>query len=431
MIKTRRDDWLDNLIIILIFLASFLRYYDVPIVNVSFDSLFAVTVIFLCFLLFLVRYNMRVEKELKKSRAWYAVFLFWCFIVTLGYELFTNISLSNPNANYNAMSLLVKMLFAVLIFFIVGGYINTSKCISVYHCFIVFVIAIYLFQWLLMLGNIKISFKLPFDFNSGWSYLNSHRYFGMNSYPTSLFSERSHICEFIVPYIALCLYSKNLIKNRIRNAVICTIIVISTVSGNGIVIVFLEWLMFFLIFGNIKKLSSKIFIGIIGILALLGAYIVLSSIPRFSDMFNILFVNNSGSEFVHSKADYRIYRGIDIFMKMPLNAKLFGVGYGHMYLYSQAHNIVSIYDYSEKIYEYFSAFSMVLMYFGLIGLYFAFRHFLALFKAKSYAVKGLIMIMMALWLSTEMLFNCTHVLFILLIVSALRADNSFKSEVAS
>ena len=227
----------------------------------------------------------------------------------------------------------------------------------------------------------------------------------------------------------MCLYSKNLVqKNRIKKAVIYSVCVVSTASGNGIVIVALIWLMYFAFFGEFKKRHHRFFVMIAGLVMLVGAFYALKQIPRFSDMFDRLFVDNSGSAFENTKADYRVYRGLDIFSKLPFWAQLVGVGYPHMFLFAQKYDIVSVYDLSWKLYEYFSAVSMVLLYSGGVGAFFCFKHFYALYKFKSKTVKGLIVITAALWCSTEMLFRTTHIMYILLIIAVLIREHAAQKQ---
>ncbi|MBR5527378.1 MAG: hypothetical protein IKV97_00125 [Clostridia bacterium] len=307
----------------------------------------------------------------------------------------------------------------MVIFFILCGYVNTAKAINIYSAFVTLVIAIYLFQWLLTLAGITIDFKLPFSYTSSWDYMNG-KIMGMNAYPTSMFSEKSHFCEYLIPYVALCLFSDKLIqKSRIKKSIFCSLVIASSVSGNGIVLLFIVWFMYFIFFAKFKNPGHKIIVAILGIILLVSAYFVLLKIPRFNEMFNELFVDNSGAQFENSKADYRIYRGLDIFSKMPLCGKTIGAGYKHMYLFSKKYTIISEFDFSWKTYEYFSAITMVLLYSGFIGAFACLKHFAALFRSKVTVVRGLIIIMLALWFSTEMLFNITHIMYITLIVAVL------------
>ena len=419
-----RKFFLDKLMVLLILLAPILRYYDVPILNIGFEPLLSAIILVLGAVLLICKQNTTSPAELKRSRNWYGLFLIWMVIITLIFELFTEINVNAPLANYNIRALVVPLMNAMIIYILLSGKVNTDSCIKIYTFFVRLIVVIYLFQWLLVLVGVRISFKLPFEYNEAWGYMAA-KTFGMQPYPTALFSEKSHICEYLVPYIAICLYSDSIVrKDRIKKAIFYSICVISTVSGNGIVLVALIWFMYFIFFGNFKSKNQKVLVAVCGITILIGGYLVLSTIPRFSDMFSVLFVDNSGSEFSSSKADYRIYRGIDIFLRNPIWSQITGVGYKHMFMFSQKFGIVSFYDKSRRFYEYFSAISAVALYGGAIGLFTCAKHYWALFKSKIHLVKGLIIVMIALWFSTEMLFNGTHIMYILLIISVLCGEFS-------
>ena len=148
---------------------------------------------------------------------------------------------------------------------------------------------------------------------------------------------------------------------------------------------------------------------------------LLSSIPMFNEMFNNLFSTDEGPT-ASSKADYRIYRGFDLFSKLPLWNQFVGIGFKHMYLFADKYNIVSIFNENYLTYEYFSAISMVLIYSGGIGMLAYFQSFWSLYKSEIKAVKGLIIVLFALSISTEILFNGTNVMYIILIVAVLEQE---------
>lgn len=420
---------IDTVIMVMVLITPLLKYYELPVVDVSFETFITFLLLFMTGLLATIRKkNEATAEELRASNKWYGLFVAWMVIVTAFYELFTDINLNAAAANYNLNSLFMPLIRALILFFLLSGKIKTGTAIGVYSFFVNLIMIIYIAQWLLVLAGVRISFKLPFDYDASWAFLKP-KTFGMHTYPTALFSEKSHLCEYVCPYIAMCLYGKDIVKkNRLKKAVFYSVCVVSTVSGNGIVIVALMWLMYFAFFGEFKSKRYKFLFLITGVALLVGIYYVLTLIPRFSEMFERLFVDNSGSAFENSKADYRIYRGLDIFMRMPLWAQVTGAGYAHMFLFAQKYDIVSVYDFSWKLYEYFSAVSMVLLYSGAVGMFFCFKHFYALYKAKSKTVKGLVMITAALWFSTEMLFNTTHIMYLLLIIAVLQRENALKRQ---
>lgn len=353
--------------------------------------------------------------ELRSSKRWFAAFGLWAIMITLVYEICTNINVTTSNASYTINVFIVMIINIILIYTILKGCFDIDSCVKIYTWIVYFLMALYCFQWVLYSTGTIIDFKLPFmKFTSSWSYLE-YKHFGMSPYPRALFSEKAHLSQYLVPYIALCLYSNKIIKrHRIEKAIIVSAVVISTISGNGIIIVGIEWLVYFLFFGQITK-NRRIIFTVLGPLLMAGVYYMLSSIPSFSSMFSMLF--SSENVGISSKADYRIYRGFDIFRQLPWFGKLFGVGNDHMYLFSLEYGISSIYDRSMQGYEYFSAWFETAIYYGFIGLFMSYKHLRALFKMKSNAVKGLIFVVAALWVSTEMIFTNFHIMYVLIIVA--------------
>jgi hypothetical protein len=138
----------------------------------------------------------------------------------------------------------------------------------------------------------------------------------------------------------------------------------------------------------------------------------------YQEMFSRLFIDTSGSSYSSTKADYRIYRGFDLYLQLPLNGKIFGVGYNHMQIFANKFNIVSQYDNSWSTYEYFSTITQLLLYFGVIGVTLFYKHLSALVWKSADVVKGMIVVMVALWFSSSMFLNNYHIMYMLLIIAA-------------
>ena len=411
---------LDNVVIVLIMLIPMMRYYSVPILDIGFDSFFILAILFICIWFAMIGRTFDIPREMKRSGNFFALYIAWTVAITMFFELCSNLNMNLSIANYNLSGLLFPLFHGLVIIFIFKGCIDLDNVLKIYIWFVNLIAVIYIFQWGLYAVGLKLSFKLPFAFDSDWAFLANKGGFGMNPMPRALFSEKSHLCEYLAPYVAMCLFSETIVeKARIRKAVLFSVIMATTLSGNGIVLLFVMWFMYFVVFNKAQKKNQKVLIGIVGIVALGVVYMVLMQIPAANKMLSQLFVDETGSEFVAAKADYRVYRGLDLFTKLPTYAKITGVGYKHMFIFSRAYKIYSEYDYSWKLYEYFSAVSMVLLYSGLIGTYGCVRHFWALYKAKIKTVTVLVIVMVALWFSAEMLLNYTHVMYVLLISSVL------------
>ncbi|MBE6771522.1 MAG: O-antigen ligase family protein [Ruminococcaceae bacterium] len=313
---------------------------------------------------------------------------------------------------------------AVVIGYILGGNFDHRDIFKIYTALVMLIISVYLVQWILVAVGVRMSFQFPFlSFSNAYEYLKGSPNFGMNPDPTSLFSERAHLAEYIVPYVAVCLFGKNLVKKyALFNAVVVSIVVLTTVSGTGIVVVLIEWVLFFAGLGQ-KKSKYRFIYMIAGGLILVAVYFILRQIPAVDTMFDRLFIDNTGNDYSSTKADYRIYRGFDLFTKLPLYGQIFGIGYNHMQLFASINGIVSEFDNENLAYEFFSTIFQIAIYSGFIGIVCAVKHIYHLFKSNSPLAKALIIIMLAMWCSSAMFLTNSHIVMVLLIVSTIYYDN--------
>jgi len=115
-----------------------------------------------------------------------------------------------------------------------------------------------------------------------------------------------------------------------------------------------------------------------------------------------------------------------MFSRLPILQKFVGVGYYNMESFAEAHNIISKFDTTWNIYEYFSAFTQLLLYFGIIGFILFFAHIVPLFKKQSNLTKGLIIIFVAITLSSEILFQGFHMMYLLLVLLSIQINEENK-----
>ena len=196
-----------------------------------------------------------VDEEINKSKRFYLCFILWSVCISLAYEFFTKYNIYSIYSHYTILSYIMPIVAAFIVYEMMNGRLDTTKAIEIYGRFVCFVVAVYIFQWILKILGRQFSFRMPFlQYSDSYAYLRN-KVFGMNSGTlSSVFSERAHFTEYITPYIAICLYSKGLVKkNRIGKAIFLSVITVSSVSGNGIIIVIIELGCFFLVFGKLKK----------------------------------------------------------------------------------------------------------------------------------------------------------------------------------
>jgi len=413
---------LSTLFFLLILLNPILRYYNLGSSGIGMENLMSILALLTGVILIYTRLPVRTLNRgpLIKSRRRFLVFGVWALIITFIYEFFTEINIHNPLANYSNNLFIVMAINIVLIYIIISAKYEVTQLFRIYSVIVWFLLGLILFQWLLFLTGRSMSFKIPFmQYTSGWSSLQNKN-FGMSPYPRALFSEKSHFAQYILPYVAICLYSEKIVpKRRILKAIIASIAILTTVSGNGIIVLLVEWLLYFIALSNMSPRNKMLF-GTAGIALLFLVYILLQNFESFSLMFDTLFSSENNRA---SKADYRIYRGLDMFRQLPIVAQLLGIGNSHMYMYASMHGISSIYDVRWSVYEYFSAIFEIAIYYGLTGLVLCGLHLKEILFAKTKVTTGLIIMMLALWISTEMIFRNYHLFYMLLIVGSYAFEN--------
>ena len=407
---------ISNLAFALIFIMPFFRYYDIPIIGVSVETLLLAIITILCFMLLKVSHVENEKTLMSKSRNSFLCFFIWLYFITWIYEIGTVFNSHNSASSYSLMTYIMIVPAAYIIYSLFDYRWNVNNVFSIYSRLVRFVIYIYAIQWGLKIFGITISFKIPFlPYNDSWEYLN-RIVFGMNLRPTSIFSEPAHLAEYLLPYLAICLFDNREHKN-LKKATIITVIVISTASGNGIVGALILWGTYLMIFAKIN-LVYRIGIVLFGAVVCFFTYQLLLTIPTYSHIFGELFVNTTG-KYSGTKADYRVYRGFDYYFQLPTFQKLTGIGYQHMHAFANEYNIASKFDSLNDAFEYFSTLTQVLIYSGVIGMSFFVNHLYSLWKYRDLLVKGLLILSVALWFSSQMLFANSHIMYMALIAASI------------
>lgn len=415
---------ISKIIFFIIIVMPFIRYYNLPGISIGLETVCLILLFLLCIALQSVTSNNNKKKSinLKKSRINFLFFSLWLFLITIFYELCTNLNINNPASNYTINTFIMLIPTIIIIITLLDTRIKTEGLFLMYEKFVYIVIIVYILQWILMLINVKIAFNLPFfKYTDSWSYLEQI-VFGMNNRPTSLFSEQAHMCEYLIPYLAICLYS-NCYKKKFLKAILVSAIMVSTVSGNGIVVVCIQWACYFLIFGRMN-ITYRFLLILLGIVIFIGLYNYLMGLPVFNKMFKELFINTTG-KYTSTKADYRVYRGFDYYFQFPPLQKIIGVGYKHMNAFACENGIFSKYDNATNAFEFFSTITQVLLYTGIVGFVFFVKHLYALWNSKSYLVKGMLISFVAIWFSSQMLFANTYIMYIVFIIIACLEDEKF------
>lgn len=424
LVFTRR--MFSNILCVLALCLPMFRYYNLGPTGLAMETIMTLLMLAICLVMFYMGMSNKhkVYTEIRKSQIWFGLLIFWLLLITCIYEIFTEININNPNADYTSISLIMIVIRAVVIGYLLGGDFDYRDIFKIYSFLVTFIIAVYVIQWGMVAVGFRMSFQLPFlPLTNSYEYLKANSYFGMDPDPTSLFSERAHLAEYLVPYIAVCLFGKGIIKKKaLLKAVIVSVVVLTTVSATGIVVTLIEWGLFFAGLGQ-KKSKFRIIYLIAGAIILIAVYYILRQVPTVDAMFDRLFIDNTGNDYSSTKADYRIYRGFDLFTKLPLVGQIFGIGYNHMQLFASIHNIVSEFDNDNLAYEFFSTIFQIAIYSGYIGIVCAVKHIYHLFKSNSPLAKALIIIMLAMWCSSAMFLTNSHIVMVMLIIATVYYDN--------
>lgn len=212
--------------------------------------------------------------------------------------------------------------------------------------------------------------------------------------PASIFLEPGYYAQFVLPYFAYTLFSKNESHKYVRAMILTTGCILST-SGQGIAISFLIWTVHFAksIF-NRKLHTIDLRIIIVGIIAL----VMILPITRTEIMQNSLKRLFSGP----SASSYsRIFRGFAVYEQLKPIHKVIGVGYGHKGVYMSHENTATDHFGDDLYGEYMNSIAGILVSLGLVG-----------FLLMSW-------IFVFLWRKTRKFHRiCTYILILLSAVSA-------------
>ncbi|OUO99179.1 hypothetical protein B5F37_13825 [Drancourtella sp. An210] len=408
---------ISNIVISLILLLPILKYYFVPILNIGFETVFyAIITGLLVLLKVIVPHPL---KQLGSSRNAFLCFALWCIFL----NLFISLMYSIDEAPNMLINIVIPCLVIVLL---MSADLDFSGAFSIYTFAIYVILAVFFFQHVLYIFGLKLSFKVPFfSFTSAWEYLNTHVYFGMRTVPTALFCEPAHLAEYIVPYLAICLSMKDKSgKIHIKRAVLLTIVLAMSTSGNGIISGIIVWVLYFAL--NFTKEGKYINMKVVllSFAFVIIAIIVYLNSESIRNMFDILFVNKSGGSY--TKANYRIYRGFDYFLQLPWEYIIFGVGLGNMNYFSRVLEISSVFDSDHLAFEFFSMITQILLYFGLIGFFLFGLHMMKLWLRGGRTCRVCIVASVAIWFSSQMLFTSTHIFYLLIILFAFVTDGQRK-----
>lgn len=346
----------------------------------------------------------------------YSFLMLW--VVTISLLIYLTMSYATISG-VNSLNLLLSTVLVYLIFLAINSnIINHSILIKIYTAMAYFTL-VYLALQILLFAFFKfpLSGKLPFldlisvGYEGQFNYLAE--FGGRYSFVwySSIFAEPSHLALFCIPVLCIKLFDEE--TKNIFIAIIITVMIFLSASGNGIVITSVIWLFYF--YSRTKKISVRR-VGnlIVGIALLYNVHLILNNFTFYSSVVGRLFTSNTSV----AKADYRIYRGFDYWWQLPIMRKIFGIGYRNLLGFAKYYNLSSQFDSRSALnFEYMNAIAQILIYFGFVG-FIPFVIFIRkLFKNNSLMVKSLVIAFGLMCVSSSVLFDTFWLLYLSLIFS--------------
>lgn len=383
-------------------LSPILIYYDLPGTGLSVTTVINV----ICVILFAIQLaNEKGKVVIPHYIRSFSFFSLWMISVTLLSSLFRKYDVQVGMA-------LLNVVFVIIIIVAVCRQQEFKNTILNFYYSITFlVIVVFFIQQILQLFSGRL-----FPVVVPWLSIQSAYTRWFNSGSTSFFSENAHFAQYICPCICLKLFDYNE-KKRIKDlvfAIVVTIVCLMSLSGNGIVVCVIIWLLYF---GYSMRRNPITFFKylISGIIVFAVVCTFLSRNERFMQVINHLFVDVSGNSYRMSKADYRIYRGFDYFSKLRNFDKLIGIGYKSLSEYTRYYGISSVYDATHTQFEYLNSICQILIYSGMVGLITFLSYLIRLFKCCSIHGKAVLIVFVSLSISSSILFDSSMIQYIILI----------------
>lgn len=231
--------------------------------------------------------------------------------------------------------------------------------------------------------------------------------------PYSIFIEPGYYSQFVIPYLAYCLFKKNdesKPQPEIFKAVFITVGIVLSTSGQGLILGAVIWVIWFIMiiydFENHKLRLIPIILGIIFI----------SIIPFILQNGEIQTSINRLFGSPEASANLRIYRGFAVFEQLDFLYMMFGVGYGNPGSFITYNGIYTIYDIPQMP-DYMNSVAYVLVSSGIIGLIIILFAFIYMFINTRGFFRICILILLILSLGGNMLLSSNMILYISIILS--------------
>lgn len=238
-----------------------------------------------------------------------------------------------------------------------------------------------------------------------------------NERSSSLFLEPSYFAQFLIPYVAISLFSVN--KDERKKAIIVSVILLLVRSGVGIMLLGIIWLLWFM-YSNIKA-RTKIVLFVLMILAL-GVLVYASGLDMYLLDRSSELLSYSGDEQYQSSGFVRIFRGYLAFADLSVLNMLLGSNPTDVQLLLDR----SIY-FGQESTNFINGMQTLLFYHGIIGTIIYLRHILLLpYKTRNKTLLVLSISIIILLLLEQ--FYLSSRLFVMMMFMHLMREESKRSQ---
>lgn len=388
---------------ILAFLIAILPVAYIYAFPILINNLGHAILLFLIFPMLLMDYKSRGNN--REQNMAYILFSLYLIIISVMAPIINSFS-------SNTKELLSAAEFSVIVYFLINDKRIGQIFIRIYtKLAIVFAMFLLLQYIFFVFFHTPISGAIPFlnEYNREVKSILEGRVIRI----ASVFAEPSHFSVYEVPALLMLLFGKSNIRRPVIWIAVITISILLSTSSNGIIVIGIVYFSF-IVYKYFRKINiAYIFIG--GAL-LIGAFVFISRSDFIEDVTYGLFVQEA--DMTTSKAELRIYRGFNLYSDLPLDKKVFGIGWRDAENYCKKCNPDLFGKYSIDVFDYFNSIAGTLIYSGLIGLIFLLMFFLSLWKrASSFSAKTLILCVLILMGTSSVLMSDQWILFLTTIIS--------------
>lgn len=234
---------------------------------------------------------------------------------------------------------------------------------------------------------------------------------------SSFFSEPAHLAQFLAPL--LCYY---IFSNYKRKYVICAILILAlliTQSGNAIVCIVVILALYIYTIIKVDRARGFLFAIFLLFIVIVGGLFYLTTEGGQMIAKRIITVSDAANPEQISSAYMRLFRGYDLFGRLPLINQIVGLGDKQNLLDAIRHSSIRHLFGDNDLY--FNGISYILLYSGFVGLFLFGRIYKYLWQDNTLQGRTYIVLWIVLMLMSATYLNSTSAIFLLL-------ANSFKNK---